>query len=254
MRQPFLDGVTLCAATSVNVTATVAALRASLAHVNFADCILFTDADVPDDTTGIRVVSIPRLTSAKAYSEFILRDLAHHIVTEHCMIVQWDGFVIDGACWRPEFLAFDYVGAVWPQFEDGSSVGNGGFSLRSRRLLEACHDPSFQVAHPEDVAICRLNRPLLEEHYGIQFAPRVVADRFSFERNRSSSPTFGFHGVFNMIPLLGADRFWDLYRTLDARRGAEVDLGLLIRQLGGSRGSLGRRLRLLSDRLRAARV
>ena len=46
--------------------------------------------------------------------------------------------MLDGAAWRPEFLDYDYIGAVWPHVLDKYNVGNGGFSLRSKALLEAC--------------------------------------------------------------------------------------------------------------------
>ena len=50
--RPALPQVTLCAATSVNVKATLRALEASLAQVDFAICKLFTDAPVHAVATG----------------------------------------------------------------------------------------------------------------------------------------------------------------------------------------------------------
>ena len=46
---------------------------------------------------------------------------------------------------------------------------------------------------------------------------------FAFERTVPSHRTFGFHGIFNMIPVIGADRFWELYLTLDDCTTARVD-------------------------------
>jgi hypothetical protein len=238
--------VTLCAATSVNVPATVAALRRCLDQAAFADCLLFTDAkgiDVP----GITIVPIARLGSSKAYSEFMLRDLASHVRTTHCLVIQWDGFVLDACRWESAFLEFDYIGAPWPQFGDGHDVGNGGFSLRSRKLLDACRDPHFRIGHPEDLSICRDNRALLESRHGIRFADSATAERFAYERTSPGTPTFGFHGVFNMVAALGADRFWALYRTLDDPRTVLVDYGLVMCQLGSGRHTLRRRLRLTLD-------
>ena len=242
-----LPTVTLCAAASVNVEATIAALRASLEQAEFADCLFFTDADLPP-LPGIRVVAIDRLRSARAYSRFLLGAFADHIPTEHCLIVQWDGFVLDAGAWNGEVLGYDYVGARWPQFGDARDVGNGGFSLRSRRLLEACRDPRFRFTHPEDVAICRLNRDLLESEHRIRFAPAEVADRFAFERTVAVSPTFGFHGVFNMIGALGPDRFWTIYQSLDDPHSAFADYPLLLKQLSGMPA---RQARFTFDRLKA---
>jgi hypothetical protein len=246
-----LPTVTLCAATSVNVEATVAAMRASMDQVDFGEALLFTDVATTKLPRGIRRIAISPLRSGRDYSEFLLGGLAEHVRSDHCLVVQWDGFVIDAVQWDPGFLDHDYIGAPWPQFRDGHDVGNGGFSLRSRRLLEACRSPAFRHAHPEDVAIGRLNRGMLERDHAIRFADRATAERFAFERTVSGSRTFGFHGVFNMIPLLGAERFWALYRTLDDRGTAIADYGLLMRQLGSGKNRSGRRLRLTIDRLKA---
>jgi hypothetical protein len=244
-----LPTVTLCAVTSVNVEATVEALRASSGQIDFAECILFTHAEVPSDRS-MNVVTIEPLTSAGSYSDFLLHKLAEHIRTDHCLIVQWDGFVIEPAAWQPRFLDFDYIGSPWPQFRE-FNVGNGGFSLRSRRLLDACRDPRFAKEHPEDIAICRTNRTLLEREHGIRFADRATAERFAYERTVPVGPTFGFHGIFNMIPALGADRFWEIYSGLDDKRTAFVDYWLLMRQLGEGRQALRLRLRLSMDLLAA---
>jgi hypothetical protein len=246
-----LRPVTLCAATSVNVSATVFALQRCLEQVEFGECILFTDDPAPTHDSRIRVVPVETFPSGAAYSEFILANLADFITTDHCLIVQWDGFILDANQWDPAFLTFDYIGAPWPQFRDGRDVGNGGFSLRSRRLLEACGDPKFKRAHPEDLAICRLNRDLLEGTLGLRFADRATAQRFSVERIQPNGPTFGFHGIFNMVRALGPDRFWQVYRTLDDKGTAFVDYLPIWQQLGEADGALRRRVRLSLDYLAA---
>jgi hypothetical protein len=230
-----LPTMTLCAVTSVNVEGTIAAMRASMEQVAFADCLLLTNAKVSAVPPGVRIVNIDRVKSAAAYSEFMLSRLIDFIATTHCLIVQWDGFVLDGGRWDERFLDFDYVGAPWPQFSDGHDVGNGGFSLRSARLLKACRDPRFVRGHPEDVAICRTNRPLLENEHGIRFADRAVAARFACERTSKVDETFGFHGAFNMVPALGAKRFGAIYRTLDDRSTVFHDYWLVARQLARAR-------------------
>jgi hypothetical protein len=246
-----LPTVTLCAAASVNVAATARALKLCLDQIDFAECLFFGVQDIGDQDRRIKCVDVPALRSAADYSHFVLQDLADHVNSSHALIVQWDGYVLDAARWDPRFLDCDYIGAPWPQFHDGHDVGNGGFSLRSRRLMEACCDPRFIPGHPEDVVICRRNRLFLE-HKGIRFAERALAQTFSFERTSPAQPTFGFHGIFNMIPTLGADDFWEVYQTLDDRKTATVDVGLLMRQLGSGPHAMRRRLRLTVDYLVAA--
>lgn len=246
-----LPNVTICAAASVNVAATVRALESSLDQIDVADCLLFGAGGFPTADSRIRVIDGLTLNSAADYSDFILHRLGDYVETSHALIVQWDGFVLNAERWDPRFLDCDYVGAPWPQFGDGHDVGNGGFSLRSRRLMDACQHPQFVSGHPEDVAICRTNRNLLERQ-GIRFADRALAELFSFERGNPGEPTFGFHGIFNMIPVLGSDRFWDAYRTLDDRRTAAVDFRLLFRQLGRGTNATWRRLKLTIDYLATA--
>lgn len=245
-----LPEVTLCAATSVNVSATVEALRASTEQIKFGDAILFSDIAPEGLPAPLRHVHIAPLRSARDYSLFMLKQLAEHVRTSHCLVVQWDGFVIDARQWDPQFLRCDYVGAPWPQFADYHDVGNGGFSLRSCKLLQACRDPEFKASHPEDLAIGRVNREWLERERGIVFADRAMAERFAFERTRPNGPTFGFHGIFNMVPLLGADKFWRMYEMLDDRRTAFVDYPRLLSQLLRSPAGVRQAARLTLDRLR----
>lgn len=252
MQRLHLDSVTMCAVSSSNIAATVQALETSLLYIDVAEAILFTDADLAavDVTLSkrIRLVRIDPLTSSEAYSDFILNKLVDYIATSHCLIVQWDGHVIDPARWRAEFLDYDYIGGSWPQFDDGHDVGNGGFSLRSRALMAACRTAEFKQHHPEDVAICRTNRCMLECQ-GLSFAPAELADEFSAERAGDPSKTFGYHGVFLMPRVLGADRFWVIYEHLSDRTTLWVDTWQFVIGLLRGPQPFRRVVRVLRDRL-----
>lgn len=243
-----LPQVTLCAASSVNVPATLCALEASLAQLEFGAVKLFTDASVQADPR-ISVVPVPRILSARDYSDFLLRRMVDHVDTDYCLIVQWDGHVLDATRWRPEFLEYDYIGARWPQFEDGHDVGNGGFSLRSLRLMHACREPEFAAGHPEDVAVGRTNRVWLEGR-GMRFAPHALADSFSAERSGDVTASFGYHGAWLMPQAIGVDAFWQVYCTLDDRSTIWRDFTAIVRQTGRGRGGLQRATRLAADRAR----
>lgn len=244
-----LPQVTICAVSSVNVAATLRALEACLEQVAPAACLLFTDAQVTPPRPDIRIVPIAPMRSSAAYSRFILHDLVDHVASSHCLVVQWDGHVRDTAHWDPRFLDYDYVGASWPQFDDGHEVGNGGFSLRSRRLMEACRDPGFKVLHPEDMAIGRTNRAFLEAR-GMRFAPVALADAFSAERAGDPAQSFGYHGVFLMPRVLGADGFWDIYEELDDRGTLRRDFRPILWRVRQGRHGTRRALRMVIDRLR----
>jgi hypothetical protein len=207
--KPALRDVTVCAVDCLCPTLAARALRESLAACDFGDAILFTDAPMAGD--GFRVVPIAPLASFEAYSEFILKSLARHLSTAYVLVVQWDGYVVDGDAWSAELLQFDYVGAPWPWHKDGMSVGNGGFSLRSRKLMEAMASDRFALVPnlPEDHQICRHYRKRLEAEFGIRYAPEALASRFSYERALPTRSTFGFHGIFN---------FWRHVGVADAAR------------------------------------
>ncbi|TAD77874.1 MAG: hypothetical protein EAY70_07720 [Sphingomonadales bacterium] len=243
-----LAQVTLIAATSINVEATLLAIEACQQQVRFADCKLLTHRRPARRLPDLQVVITPEIETSEEYSRFILTELVDHVATSHCLVVQWDGHVVEPTRWDPQFLEFDYVGASWPQFTDGHDVGNGGFSLRSRRLLEACRSPQFTSSHPEDVAIGRHNRSRLEAQ-GLRFAPREVADSFSAERASSLESAFGFHGVWHMPRVIGADRFWDIYRGLEDRSSVYHDQTTIMRQLAVQPRGLSRCLRMVWDRV-----
>ena len=184
-------------------------------EARFARALFLSDREPGAITgTGIEWRRIEPIHSRSDYSRFMLRELAHHVDTTHALCVQWDGFVLDGRAWQPCFLDYDYIGAVWPQFDDGHNVGNGGFSLRSKRLLEACRELPFDGSQPEDVFISRDCRHALEGQ-GICFAPQEVARHFSYERTECTGAEFGFHGAFNLVRYLSPPKAADLFRSLE---------------------------------------
>jgi hypothetical protein len=247
-----LPQVTLCAASSVNVAATVRALEACVAQVEFARCKLFTDQPVDLNGSGITVVPIAEITSAQAYSHFVLTQMVDHVETSHCLVVQWDGHVLDASRWRAEFLDHDYIGAVWPQFDDAHVVGNGGFSLRSRKLMQACREPGFRGLHPEDIMIGRENRAFLESR-GFRFAPRALAQMFSVERAGDPMTSFGYHGAWHMPRVLGVESFWQIYCGMDDRSAIWHDFAKILIKVGQGSHGWARMMRLIADRLIADR-
>jgi hypothetical protein len=243
-----LPTVTLIAVTSVAVHETIAALRRSSAELRFARSILLSDACPSlDAADGIEWRQIRRLGSRSEYSRFMVEELVNHIETEHILCVQWDGFVIRGQAWTDAFLDYDFIGARWPQF-DQNSVGNGGFSLRSRKLLEAAKHIELRENEAEDIAICRRYRPALEE-LGIRFAPPHVADLFAYERSPPSGNELGFHGIFNFRTLLGPKALRHYVAKLDPGLIGERERRDLLKH---SLGSLELRLAIHLLRKRAA--
>jgi hypothetical protein len=146
----------------------------------------------------VRIVDDAPIQSVKDYSKWVIKELYKHVSTSHLLLFQWDGYVKNWKAWDAAWLSYDYIGATWGH-PDGMNVGNGGFSLRTRRLMEiVATDPSITKFYPEDEKICRFYRKHLEDQYGIRFAPEEAARRFSIEGygqpNRRYTTEFGFHG------------------------------------------------------------
>lgn len=189
--------ITICAVDCLYPSLAARALEISKSACGNAKSILFSDRKVVGD---FDFVEVKKIASIEDYNNFILRELDRFIETDFALIVQWDGYVAHEKAWREDFFDYDYIGAVWPQFSDGMTVGNGGFSLRSKKLLRAtATDPAFiDVRDVEDIVIGRTNRALLESKYNLRFAPETVARSFSYEQEKPAGETFGFHGLGNI--------------------------------------------------------
>ena len=248
-----LPQVTLIAVdTRAPLLATQALLR-SMAGIDFARALLFTHSWTPKrPLPGIEIVDIDPITSSAEYSHFILRLMPGWVRTSHVLVTQWDGFVVEPWAWTNSFLAYDYVGAPWPDQPESRAVGNGGFSLRSRRLLAAGMDLRIDDEHPEDIALCRTYRNLLEREHGVNFAPLALARRFAYENDDSQGATFGFHGAYNLPRVLDEPTLttWldtlpdEFFRGRDARRLARA---LVARMPQLAKRVIDRRMRVGRD-------
>ena len=159
---------------------------------------------------------IDKIGNVDEYSYNMIYRLGDYIDTEFALVVQYDGYVINPGLWRDEFLNYDYIGAVWsiPGDDDKISfrdemgilhrVGNGGFSLRSKKLIDLPKKlnikwESYRNSYNEDGFICVFKRHIYEEN-GCKFAPIDIAKYFSHEAEipevQGITP-FGFHGKWS---------------------------------------------------------
>ena len=206
-----LPNVTLLAATSVEIDQTNFNLKISSEDIEFAE-IKFLSSSAPSRKyPDIKYISIPQMNLSD-YSRLMIEDLHKYFKTSHCLIVQSDSFVVNSDLWKEEFLEFDYIGAPWsnkvqvnPNLVlnmEKNPVGNGGFSLRSRKLVETTAKINFDsLKFPitsEDVLICHyLYKEMIAS--GIRFAPPKLAAQFSMENKnhlygQDVNSVFGFHG------------------------------------------------------------
>lgn len=159
---------------------------------------------------GNQVIRFPGVsrTFFKDYETALLTEPIKHIGTSsHVLYMEWDSGILNPSAWDNGWLEYDFIGAPWPPHSDPgwppcdgetNAVGNTGFSLQSRKFMEAVRialsvfkDDSRRFSC--DRWACRTIRPWLEKEHGIKFAPVSVAERFSCE-DRVYSGSFGFHG------------------------------------------------------------
>ena len=236
-----LSDVTLVSVTGVNFEKTLFALWQSSREIDFAAVKLITpiELDLPYWVSNEESIG-SRLDSIDAYNHYIIYELHKNVETKFVLIVQADGFVIKPRIWSSRFLEFDYVGAPWKfsktayidPFGSHQRVGNGGFSLRSRRLLETpqvlnipfeVNDSDFYRhanadLRSEDGNICVHNRHLFESN-GCTFADVETASLFSREKwvpERRLRSTFGFHKKMPYRELIFQREAQRLYRAYRA--------------------------------------
>jgi len=181
------------------------ALRATLARCEFDRAQFLSDRGCGVD--GVAFVAIDPIRSLQAYSNFMVHRLHAHVASAHVLVIQYDGFVLNPAAWDARFLDYDYIGPA-VRLPDGRAGGIGGFSLRSRRLLEALRDDpevrrydAQKAPYAEDIAICCAYRERLERQHGLRFAPAEVADRFAAEAIVPTAEIFGFHNLMHLVNL-----------------------------------------------------
>ena len=209
-----LEQVTLVSMTSVDIDATIKALQKSCNEINFGAVLLITDREPDNLPYPIEYKHITPMTSLTEYSYNMIYKLEEYIHTDYALIIQADGYVVNPTHWKDEFLDYDYIGAPFALPSDNFSyrdikgnifrVGNGGFSLRSKKLIGLPNKlglewKSFHGYYNEDGFICAMNRHIYEEE-GCEFAPLDIAKYFSHEvdipETQGITP-FGFHGKHN---------------------------------------------------------
>lgn len=214
-----LEGVTLICVSGIKSFRSLLSILRTIMRCNFGK-IVFVSSKIPVLRVGKFSIERPfgtRLESIDEYNHYCIYMLHRHVHTDFALLIQYDSSVIHGDKWRKEFFDYDYIGAPWPftrnaykdPFGNFQRVGNGGFSLRSRKLLEVPNkinipwkvaDNSFyeNFGTPylsEDGNICVHNRHLFEKE-GCHFAPIEVAAHFAYEssipENIGIKP-FGYH-------------------------------------------------------------
>ena len=226
----YISDVTLCCIDNQFTELGFDALSKCTKFLKFEKVIYFTSSEFIEknnDLCNLVLIPVDHIKNLEDYSNFMIKELHRYIKTNHCIIVQWDGFIVHPELWNPDLLNYDYVGAPWPT-KQGLVVGNGGFSLRSKKLLDALQDDAIVSKHPEDQCICLENRAYLEATHGIIFAPSNLAQQFAFELHKPDFECFGFHAVCNLPLVLSKKDLINLIRKLPPKLIFTVQFSLFI--------------------------
>jgi hypothetical protein len=158
------------------------------------------------DSLGV-TDKINPMFNVRDYNIFVIKEAHKYIDTDFCMFIQRDGYPLNTDMWTDDFLKYDYIGAPWtwapPEHKNGickvgKCVGNGGFSIRSKKLLQEIAPLEYNAKYPsgdllqEDVFTCQFADEILKPR-GITYAPVDLAHYFSVE-NKVYTGQFGFHG------------------------------------------------------------
>jgi hypothetical protein len=184
--------LTLVAVTGTDIETTKIALEKCQSLMHFTKVMFIADAGI---------------NTYYKYNDFVFRELGPYVETSHCLLIQYDSWILRPELWDDAWLEYDYIGAPWPikdnaYLSNGEHVrvGNGGFSLRSKRLLELPKKYNIELTqeqgyYNEDGNICCYHRKEFLD-LGIKYAPIEVACVFSHEldipENQNILP-FGFH-------------------------------------------------------------
>jgi hypothetical protein len=221
-----LPTTTLCCIDCIDSKRAIRVLEHCKSMVDFGDVKLLSS--IPTDYEH-RVRIMP-LNSLIAYSIFMLTRFHEYIDTPNCLIIQRDGWILNPESFNPEWLELDFIGPLFIQMD---RCGSGGFSLRSKKIMQevAKTMPAWDGTQKSAEAI-QAQTPFYEDGMlsltafskNYKIASNEQAADFANGGNRNPqyfrvSP-FGFHRTFSDINFKtglvdSSDATRDIQKTYD---------------------------------------
>lgn len=198
-----LKNVTLFMLDGVDPDLCAKAIHLSVRGINFGKVKLVTFKD-PQNKTGIEVILIDQINQAIS-NEWMPRRLTEYVDTDFVLSIHVDGFVLNPHLWTDEFFKYDYLGAPWEDIhksydriteearKDFNYVGNGGFTLRSKKFIDLSAAIPETCTMMEDAFLCNNYKKYFVSN-GVKFGTVEVAKKFSQDPLLNMNSTFGFHG------------------------------------------------------------
>ena len=191
---------------------------------DFDKLIMLSNSILPKiNKYGIKHYYIDEITR-KDYSDYCFH-ISDYSNNDYTLVIQHDGFICNPKLWDDEYLEYDYIGAPFNNFAMSfcqefmekpctNRIGNGGFSLRTKKLNNFMKTISTfpRIREEEDIVLCIQYYDLACKK-GLKFAPENLARKFSYESDMVADrwvithefdPTknFGFHQNSNKLKLL----------------------------------------------------
>lgn len=200
-----LPSVTLLCADCVSTQRAINVLEHCKSKADFGAVKFLTS--LPTDYQ--HKVEIMPLNTLIAYSIFMLTKVNAYIDTPHVLVVQRDGFILNPESFNPAWLELDYIAPIFVQYD---KVGSGGFSLRSKKLMDnvasnimpwngtqkQADQIQSTLGYYEDGMICLSNM-----FNQFKIANLEQASMFAQGGNRNPKyyveKPFGFHGTWQEI-------------------------------------------------------
>lgn len=200
-----LPSITAICIDCVNANRAIRVLEHCKSLCDFGDVKLLTSIPVAYEHR----VRIKPLNSLIAYSIFMLTKVHEYVNTPHMLILQRDGFIINPSAWQEDWLKYSYIAPLFVQYP---RVGSGGFSLRSKKLMEEVSRTTPEWDWTQKQAeIIQDEMGMYEDgvislsgkYSQFNIAPPEEACNFAQGGNPDPiyyrSHPFGFHGVINAI-------------------------------------------------------
>tara|TARA_R110000772_G_scaffold250565_1_gene365229 strand:+ start:518 stop:1294 length:777 start_codon:yes stop_codon:yes gene_type:complete len=213
--------------------------------LDFGKKIIYTCQEPTIDPGNFEIKMIDEIPY-KEFNRFVSENYSELFNTEYAINFHSDGFIQNQDAWNNDFLKYDYIGApiklptINNQYQP--TVGNGGFSLRSKKICEKIKELKLNNYLPkyldifgdnlisegifgqipaffknEDVYIGLFCKKILDEH-GFKIADFHTAslfatEHFSLLNNQYSedpeglNSSFGFHEInYLQIPTVAEHR------------------------------------------------
>lgn len=197
-----LPDITLICVDCINVQRAINVLEKCKYLCEFGDVKLLTSLETDYQHT----VKIMPLNTLVAYSVFMVKECHKYFNTKHVLIVQRDGWILNVSAWNNHWLSYDYIA---PLFIQEDRVGAGGFSLRSKNIMQEMSrrfpewNGTQEHAEIIQAGIGCYEDGVLSNMKGFNIAPKDQAKFFAQGGNPNPNYyhpyPFGFHGAWQNV-------------------------------------------------------